>query len=152
MVVLSDFHQDESGEILANLKKSSEYYAYTRRTVGDFFDDVRQMGWNSAFKNARMWGEMRMMATDLADINNYTFLVNGRTAEQNWTGLFNVGERIRLRFINASAMSFYDVRIPGLKMTVVSADGQPVEPVEVDEFRSGVAETKHTQHLSLIHI
>ncbi len=141
VVVLSDFHQHRSTTILSNLKKSSEYYAYTRRTVGDFLVDVKQNGLGQAWQNAKMWGEMRMLPTDLTDIGNYTFLMNGKTPKQNWTGLFKRGERLRLRFINASAMSFYDVRIPDLKMTVVAADGQNVEPVEVDEFRFGVAET-----------
>lgn len=141
VVLLSDFHEDDGDTIMSNLKKSSEYYAYARRTVGDFFSDVRKEGFARTWENAGMWGEMRMMPTDLADVGNYTFLVNGKTPEQNWEGLFKPGEHIRLRFINASAMSFYDVRIPGLRMTVVSADGQPVEPVTVDEFRFGVAET-----------
>lgn len=141
VVLLSDFHEDEGNTIMSNLKKSSEYYVYVRRTLGDFFSSVQEDGFGKAWKNAKMWGAMRMLPTDLADISNYTFLVNGKTPDQNWTGLFKPGEKIRLRFINASAMSFYDVRIPGLKMTVVAADGQPIEPVTVDEFRFGVAET-----------
>lgn len=141
VVLLSDFTDEESGSIMANLKMSSDYYQYARRTVGDFFADAKEDGFNKAWKNAKMWGEMRMLPTDLSDITGYTFLTNGKTPEQNWTGIFKPGERVRLRFINASAMSFYDVRIPGLKMRVVSADGQNVEPVPVDEFRFGVAET-----------
>ena len=141
VVLLSDFHQDEGMTIMSNLKKSSEYYVYVRRTLGDFFSSVKEDGFGKAWKNAKMWGQMRMLPTDLADISDYTFLVNGKTPDQNWTGLFKAGEKIRLRFINASAMSFYDVRIPGLEMKVVSADGQPVEPVMVDEFRFGVSET-----------
>ena len=141
VVLLSDFHEDEGNTIMSNLKKSSEYYVYVRRTLGDFFSSAKKDGFGKAWENAKMWGEMRMLPTDLADISNYTFLVNGKTPDQNWTGLFKPGEKVRLRFINASAMSFYDVRIPGLKMTVVAADGQPVEPVKVDEFRFGVAET-----------
>lgn len=141
VVLLSDFHEDEGRTIMSNLKKSSEYYVYVRRTLGDFFSSVKEHGFGKAWENAKMWGEMRMLSTDLADISNYTFLVNGKTPDQNWTGLFKLGEKIRLRFINASAMSFYDVRIPGLEMTVVAADGQAVEPVKVDEFRFGVAET-----------
>src|SRR3546814_6802691 len=73
--------------------------------------------------------------------SGYTFLVNGKNAEQNWTGLFTPGERVRLRFINAAAMTYFDVRIPGLEMTVVQADGNNVQPVKVDEFRIAVAET-----------
>ena len=141
IVLISDFHEDEGATIMSNLKKSSEYYVRVRDTVGDFFADVEKHGFSKAWRNSRRWGRMRMMRTDLADISNYTFLVNGKTAQQNWTGLFKVGEKVRLRFINASAMTFYDVRIPGLKMTVVAADGQPVEPVQVDEFRFAVAET-----------
>ncbi|MCC6598092.1 MAG: copper resistance system multicopper oxidase [Alphaproteobacteria bacterium] len=141
VVLLSDFHDEDSWDIMSNLKMSSEYYQYARRTVGDFFDDAKERGFGKAWENAKMWGEMRMLPTDLSDVTGYTFLVNGKTQEQNWTGIFKPGERVRLRFINASAMSFYDVRIPGLKMQVVSADGQNVEPVPVDEFRFGVAET-----------
>ncbi len=88
-----------------------------------------------------MWNQMRMLKTDMSDVTGYTFLMNGKTPQQNWTGNFKAGEKVRLRFINASAMSFFDVRIPNLKMTVVSADGQPVKPVPVDEFRIGTAET-----------
>ena len=141
IVLLSDFHRHRATTILANLKKSSDYYTYTRRTVGDFLSDMRQKGFRAAWRTARMWGQMRMLSTDLTDVGDYTFLINGKTPEQNWTGLYREGEQIRLRFINASAMSFYDVRIPGLKMTVVAADGQNIEPVEIDEFRFGVAET-----------
>lgn len=141
VVLLSDFHDEDSWDIMSNLKMSSEYYQYARRTIGDFFEDAQERGFGKAWDNAKMWGEMRMLPTDLSDVTGYTFLTNGKTPEQNWTGIFKPGERVRLRFINASAMSFYDVRIPGLKMQVVSADGQNVEPVLVDEFRFGVAET-----------
>ncbi len=141
VVLLSDYTDEESDSILANLKMSSEYYQYARRTVGDFMADVKADGFSKAWKNAKMWGQMRMLPTDLSDVTGYTFLINGKTPAQNWTGIFKPGERVRLRFINASAMSIYDVRIPGLKMSVVAADGQNVEPVKIDEFRFGVAET-----------
>lgn len=141
VVVLSDFSHETPEAIIGNLKMSSDYYQYARRTIGDFFADVKEDGFSKTWENAKMWGEMRMLPTDLSDVSGYTFLTNGKTPEQNWTGLFKPGERVRLRFINASAMTFYDVRIPGLKMQVVSADGQNVEPVPVDEFRFGVAET-----------
>jgi FtsP/CotA-like multicopper oxidase with cupredoxin domain len=141
VVVLSDFTPESSGQVMANLKKSSDYYATARRTVGDFFHDVKTDGFGKAWTNARNWGQMRMAQTDLADVTGYTFLINGKSPEQNWTGLFKPGERVRLRFINASAMSFFDVRIPGLKMSVVQSDGQNVEPVAVDEFRFAPAET-----------
>src|SRR3546814_1217850 len=90
-----------------------------------------------------MCGQMRMTPTDLADVNGNTdtFLMNGTTSLGNWTGLFRSGEKLRLRFINGSAMTYFDVRIPGLKMTVVAADGQYVHPVTVDEFRIATAET-----------
>ncbi|TKW61113.1 MAG: copper resistance system multicopper oxidase [Blastochloris viridis] len=141
IVLLSDFTMEHSDQIMANLKKSSEYYANKQRTVGDFFRDVKAEGFSKAWANARNWGQMRMAQTDLADVTGYTFLVNGKTPDQNWTGVFKPGEKVRLRFINASAMSFFDVRIPGLKMNVVQSDGQNVEPVAVDEFRFAPAET-----------
>ncbi len=141
VVVLSDFSEEHSSDIMANLKMSSDYYANARLTVGDFFTDIKERGWDKAWKDAKDWGDMRMMRTDLADVTGYTFLTNGKSPEQNWTGLFKSGEKVRLRFINVSAMSFFDVRIPGLKMSVVQADGQGIEPVTVDEFRFAPAET-----------
>ncbi len=141
VVVLSDFTEENSDEILRNLKNDSGYYNRGKRTVGDFFHDVGRDGLGAALRNRLDWGDMRMDPTDLADVSGYTFLVNGKSPERNWTGLFNPGERVRLRFINASAMSYFDVRIPGLKLIVIQADGQNVEPVPVDEFRIAVAET-----------
>lgn len=141
VVVVSDFTPEHSSDVMANLKKSSDYYATARRTVGDFWRDVKAKGFSKAWENSKMWGEMRMAQTDLADVTGYTFLLNGKSPDQNWTGLFKPGERVRLRFINASAMSFFDVRIPGLKMSVVQSDGQDVEPVAVDDFRFAPAET-----------
>ncbi|MCH7395331.1 copper resistance system multicopper oxidase [Acinetobacter dispersus] len=141
VVMLSDFHETESDKIMANLKKSAEHYQDQRETVGDVWRQVKQQGLKATWQDRSMWNQMRMLKTDLSDVTGYTYLVNGQTPQQNWTGAFNAGEKVRLRFINASAMSFFDVRIPNLKMTVVSADGQPVKPVPVDEFRIGTAET-----------
>lgn len=141
VVMLSDFHETESDKIMANLKKSAEYYQNQRETVGDVWKQFKQQGLKATWQDRSMWNQMRMLKTDLSDVTGYTFLVNGQTPQQNWTGAFKTGEKVRLRFINASAMSFFDVRIPNLKMTVVSADGQPVKPVPVDEFRIGTAET-----------
>lgn len=141
VVVVSDFTEEESGDVLSNLKMSSDYYANARLTVGDFFKDVGKRGFSKAWKDSKDWGAMRMMRTDLSDVTGYTFLINGKSPQQNWTGIFKSGERVRLRFINASAMSFFDVRIPGLKMNVVQSDGQNIEPLKVDEFRFAPAET-----------
>ena len=141
MVMLSDFHEQTSDQIQNNLKISAEYYQDQRETVGDVWKQVKRDGLKATWAERKMWNQMRMLKTDLSDVTGYTFLVNGKTPEQNWTGMFKPNEKVRLRFINASAMSFFDVRIPNLKMTVVSADGQPVKPVNVDEFRIGTAET-----------
>ncbi len=141
VVLLSDFSNESAEQIRGNLKMHSAYYNKAQRTVGDWVRDVRTQGLSAIWKDARDWSSMRMSPTDLADVSGYRFLINGRTPEQNWTGLFTPGERVRLRFINASAMSFFDVRIPGLSMQVVAADGQNLEPVTVDEFRMGGAET-----------
>ncbi|MDB9694065.1 copper resistance system multicopper oxidase [Acinetobacter nosocomialis] len=141
VVMLSDFHQSSSDSILKNLKKSAEYYQNRRETVSDVWKQVKTQGLKATWQDRSMWNQMRMLKTDMSDVTGYTFLVNDKTPEQNWTGNFKAGDKVRLRFINASAMSFFDVRIPNLKMTVVSADGQSVKPVAIDEFRIGTAET-----------
>ncbi len=141
VVMLSDFHEQTSDQIQKNLKISAEYYQNRRETLGDVWKQLQRDGLKATWSDRKMWNQMRMLKTDMSDVTGYTFLVNGKTPEQNWTGLFKPNEKVRLRFVNASAMSFFDVRIPQLKMTVVSADGQPVKPVNVDEFRIGTAET-----------
>jgi len=143
VVMLSDWSFDSPEVLLSNLKKQGGYYNFQKRAAGEFLTDVRRMGLWTAIKNYLMWDQMRMDPTDFADVTGYTFtyLMNGLSPAGNWTGLFRPGERVRLRFINAASMTFYDVRIPGLMMTVVQADGQNVQPVVVDEFRIGVAET-----------
>ncbi|WP_426269467.1 copper resistance system multicopper oxidase [Dyella kyungheensis] len=143
VVMLNDWTDLDPETIYANLKKQSDYYNVGKRTVGDFMHDADRAGIAKALDDRRMWNQMRMDPTDLADVSSvaYTYLTNGCTPAGNWTGLFNAGEKVRLRFINGSSMTFFDVRIPGLKMTVVAADGQAIEPVSVDEFRIGTAET-----------
>ena len=141
VVLLSDFHNSTSDQIMKNIKKEADYYQNRRETVFDVLKQVKRDGLKATWQDRSMWNQMRMLKTDMSDVTGYTFLMNGKTPQQNWTGNFKAGEKVRLRFINASAMSFFDVRIPNLKMTVVSADGQPVKPVPVDEFRIGTAET-----------
>ncbi|WEZ88152.1 copper resistance system multicopper oxidase [Pseudomonas sp. NyZ480] len=143
VVMLSDWTDEDPARVLSKLKKQSDYYNFHKRTVGDFVNDVGEMGWSAAVADRKMWAEMKMSPTDLADVSGYTYtyLMNGQAPDGNWTGVFKPGEKIRLRFINGSAMTYFDVRIPGLKMTVVAADGQHVNPVSVDEFRIAVAET-----------
>jgi CopA family copper-resistance protein len=143
VVMLSDWTDEDPARVLAKLKKQSDYYNFHKRTVGDFINDVSENGWAATVADRKMWAEMKMSPTDLADVSGYTYtyLMNGQAPDGNWTGIFKPGEKLRLRFINGSAMSYFDVRIPGLKMTVVAADGQYVKPVSVDEFRIAVAET-----------
>ncbi len=143
VVLLSDWTDEDPMRIFAKLKAQSDYYNFHERTIGNFLHDVRTKGWGAAVRDRAMWGQMRMSPTDLADVTGYTYtyLVNGQPPGANWTGVFAPGERVRLRFINGSAMTHFDVRIPGLKMTVVAADGRNVHPVTVDEFRIAVAET-----------
>jgi CopA family copper-resistance protein len=143
VVMLTDWTEDKPERMFAKLKKQSDYYNFRQRTLTTFVQDVRRNGWNATLADRRRWGQMRMNAADLADVTGYTYtyLMNGQPPAGNWTGLFTPGERVRLRFINGSAMSYFDVRIPGLKMTVVAADGLHVRPVTVDEFRIAVAET-----------
>jgi CopA family copper-resistance protein len=143
VVMLSDWTFEDPRTVLARLKKMSDYYNFHRRTVGDFFQDVGRNGLAATVRDRLAWGNMRMSPTDIADVTGYTYhyLMNGLDAAGNWTGLFRPGERVRLRFINGSAMTYFNVRIPGLPMTVVQADGQNVQPVETDELQIAVAET-----------
>jgi CopA family copper-resistance protein len=143
VVMLTDWTDERPERVFTKLKKQSDYYNFRQRTLTTFLKDVRKQGLGATLAERRMWGQMRMSAADLADVTGYTYtyLMNGRAPAGNWTGLFTPGEKVRLRFINGSGMSYFDVRIPGLKMTVVAADGLPVRPVSVDEFRIAVAET-----------
>ncbi|MGH8142908.1 MAG: copper resistance system multicopper oxidase [Steroidobacteraceae bacterium] len=140
VVMLADWTDANPEHIYTTLKRDSDYYDYHRRSVVDFFAEARTRGLGSAVRDWGMWGRMRMDPTDLADVAGYTYLMNGHTPAANWTAVFDPGQSVRLRFINGSAMSFFDIRIPGLVLTVVAADGQDVEPVTVDELRIGTAE------------
>ncbi|MHB2248847.1 copper resistance system multicopper oxidase [Pseudomonas fitomaticsae] len=143
VVMLSDWSDEDPASLMKTLKKQSDYYNFHKRTVGDFIHDVGEKGWGATVADRTMWAQMKMNPTDIADVSGatYTFLMNGHAPDDNWTGLFRPGEKLRLRLINGSAMSYFDVRIPGLKMTVVAADGLHIKPVSVDELRIAVAET-----------
>ena len=142
VVVLSDWTFEDPHRILAKLKKQPDYYNFQKRTVFDFFRDVAAHGLGAAVRDRLEWGGMRMNPTDISDITGttYTYLVNGQGPEPGWTGLFQPSERVRLRFINTSAASLLDVRIPGLPMTVMQVSGQHVRPVETDEIRIAITE------------
>lgn len=142
-IVLSDWSFEDPETIFRHINLMGHYYNFQRRTVGDFFEDVGDRGFGNTVAERMAWGKMRMSPVDLADVtaHTYTYLMNGHSPDMNWTAIFNPGETIRLRFINASTMSNYDVRIPGLDMEVVMADGKTVRPVQAHEFRIGVAET-----------
>lgn len=143
VVVLSDWSDESPLAIISNLKFQSTYYNYDQRTLGTFIDDSRRSGLGATVSDRLMWGNMRMAPTDILDVSGatYTYLMNGRPPAANWTALFRPGERVRLRFIDAGTMSIFDVRIPGLPMTVVQTDGNDIVPVTVDEFRIGPGET-----------
>ncbi|MCC8361554.1 copper resistance system multicopper oxidase [Lysobacter sp. A6] len=143
VVMLTDWTDLDPSALFARLKKMPGYDNYYKRTVGDFMRDAKRDGMSTTIDDRKAWGKMRMTPTDLSDVNahTYTYLMNGATSLANWTGLFRSGEKVRLRFINGSSMTYFDVRIPGLKMTVVAADGQHVHPVTIDEFRISPAET-----------
>jgi len=143
VVLLSDWTFLDPHTLLAKLKKEADYSNYQQQTLIELFAEAKRAGIGPALKDRLMWSQMRMMPTDIADVTgaHYTYVLNGIASDGNWTGLFKPGERVRLRFINAAAGSYFDVRIPGLPMTVVQADGQNVASVEVDEFRIAIAET-----------
>ena len=143
VVLLSDWTDMDPVALFRRMKKMAEHDNFYKRTVGDFMRDVREDGLSATLQDRGMWGRMRMTPTDISDVNahTYTYLMNGAAPAGNWTGLFKPGEKVLLRFVNGSAMTYFDVRIPGLKMTVVAADGQYIHPVTVDEFRIAAAET-----------
>ena len=143
VIMLSDWTDEEPMTVVANLKQQADYYNFQQRTLGTFLADASRAGFGAALQDRLTWGLMRMSPTDIMDVTGatYTFLINGHPPAANWTALFNPGERVRLRFINGSSMTTFDVRIPGLPLTVVAADGGDVEPVTIGEFRIGVAET-----------
>jgi len=142
-VVLSDWTDENPVDVYLNLKKMGGYYNYQRLTVGDFIDDISLLGMGKTISNRLIWNKTRMSRRDLSDVSaaTYTYLMNGNSPMGNWTGLAKAGERVRLRFIGAATATYFDVRIPGLKLTVISTDGQRVTPVTVDEFRIGPGET-----------
>jgi CopA family copper-resistance protein len=143
VVMLSDWSDENPDTIVSNLKFQSDYYNYGQRTLGTFLEDAQRQGLAETVADRLEWGKMRMSPTDILDVSGatYTYLLNGQPPGRNWTALFRPGERVRLRFINGSSMSIFDVRIDGLPMTVIQADGNDVVPVTVDEFRISVAET-----------
>ena len=143
LIQLSDWTDEDPKDLVQNLKRMPDYYNYSQRTIGDFFGEIKEKGFMAAFNERKMWNEMSMMDRDLSDVSGatYTYLMNGANPATHWRGQFEPGEKVRLRFINSSAMTFFDVHIPGLKMTVIASDGNLVQPVEVDQFRIGVAET-----------
>jgi len=143
VILFSDWTDQDPEHVFATLKRMSDYYNYQLPDAGKFVQDARAGGVGAALAKRRMWNQMRMNPTDLGDVSGatYTYLANGASPTANWTAIARAGERVRLRLINGSSSTFFDLRIPGLKMTVVSADGQRVDPVTVDEIRMGVAET-----------
>ena len=143
VVQLSDWSDEDPNRIYAKLKKLSHYYNFRERTAPELMREIKAKGVKATWNTRKMWNQMRMSDRDISDVTGYTytFLMNGRVPAEGWKGLFKRGEKVLLRIINSSAMTFFDLRIPGLKMTVVAADGQYVQPVSVDEIRLGVAET-----------
>ena len=143
VIQLSDWSDENPNTIYRKLKVRSDYYNFSQRTVGTFIKEVKEKGLSKAFNDRKMWNQMRMSDVDIADVTGYTYehLMNGQPSSNPFTVLFKKGEKIRLRIVNSAAMTFFDVRIPGLQMTVVAADGNHVKPVKVDELRIAVAET-----------
>ena len=143
VVMLSDWTDEPPLQVFLNLKKQSGYYNFAQPTAGDFLKDVRTLGLGEAVRRRGMWSRARMNPTDYSDVSaaTYTYLLNGAPPSGNWTAVAFPGEQVRLRFIGAGTATFFDVRIPGLPLTIVSTDGQPIQPITVDEFRIGPGET-----------
>ena len=143
VILLTDWTDEDPMTVVANLKQQGDYYNFGQRTVGDLAGELKRDGLAKTWRDRSMWAAMRMTPTDILDVSGatYTYLVNGAPPRANWTGLFRPGERVKLRIVNGSAMTIFDVRIPGLTLHVVAADGCDVKPVAVDQLRIGTAET-----------
>lgn len=143
IVLLSDWTDDDPMNVFRKLKVQGDLYNLNQPTLGHLIRDISNDGIAAVANHRKMWNQMRMSPTDLADLSSatLTYLMNGKTPAGNWMAHFRRGEKIRLRIINGSSNTFYDFRIPGVAMTVVASDGLPVEPVTVDEFRFGPGET-----------
>ena len=144
IVMLSDWTDENPNDVLKHLKSELDYYKNPRRTLPDLLRELSEAKGeerSNIMRERAGFARMRMDPSDISDVTGYVYLLNGKATSNNWTGLFKKGERVRLRFINAGASSYFDVKIPGLKMWVVAADGQNIEPVEVDEFNIAIAET-----------
>ncbi len=141
VVLISELTREDPERILRNIKGDADYYNFNKRTLPQLLKDAGKFGLGNTLKDRAQWATMRMDPTDIADVSGYRLMINGQPpAKQPWL-LAKPGEKVRLRLINGTAMSIVDVRIPGVSMTIVAADGRQVEPVTVDEFRMGVAET-----------
>ena len=142
-IILSDWTFEDPHDVFRHLKVAEGYYNYQQRTVENTIKDIKSQGLINTVKERAMWSRMRMNPRDILDVTGatYTYLMNGRDPQTNWTALYKPGESIRLRLINGSAMTYFDFQVPGLDLTVVAVDGQPVKPVTVGEIRIAVAET-----------
>ena len=144
VVVLSDWNYKNPHTLLKLLKQRADFDNYHLPDFKKLLADIAQTDLKTAMDKRKMWNQMRMMPTDFSDLtgeNTFTYLINGRASDDAWYKKVKAGQAIKLRFINASAQTIFDVRIPGLKMTVVATDGIDVDPVSIDDFRIGVAET-----------
>lgn len=139
VLILSDHSPMAGAAIFRKLKQMGGGYFNMQRTTLS----GQLAGRDLSASQRREWARMRMDPADIADVtgSTYNFTVNGFGPYDNWTGLFQPGEKVRLRIINAAAQTTFNVRIPNLAMTIVQADGQNVRPVTVDELQIGVAET-----------
>ncbi len=143
VIVISDWTFEHPMKLFRKLKSMADGFNFQKRTLSDFRRDAKKNGFGATMKQRAAWNKMRMSQTDISDVTGatYTYLINGRGTDDNWNGVFTPGERVRLRIINAASMSMFNIRIPGLPMTIVQADGLNVRPLEVDEFQMSVAET-----------
>ncbi|TXD97846.1 copper resistance system multicopper oxidase [Psychrobacter frigidicola] len=143
VIFLGDWTHRNPNTLLKMLKQRSDFDNYHQPDFKRLLADIAKTDIKTAFDERKMWNQMRMMPTDFSDLSGektFTYLINGKTTAANWTQLVKAGQPVKLRIINGSAQTIFDIRIPGLKMTVVAADGNDIEPVTIDDFRIGVAE------------
>lgn len=134
VLLLSDWTDLDPHEVQRMLMRGSDYFGLMRRNSQSILGAAQKGMLKDYFK--REWSRMPPM--DVSDVGYHAFLINGQRSTQI-SG--KPGERVRLRLINASAATYFYLHSSAGPLTIVAADGPPVEPVKVERLFMAIAET-----------
>jgi FtsP/CotA-like multicopper oxidase with cupredoxin domain len=136
VVQLSDWTDEDPHDVLKNLKKSGEWYAYKKNAVISIKGYLENSNLDAWISNR--W--QRMEGMDVSDVGYDAFLANGQPL-LNLLPNAKAGDKVRIRLINSGASTYFDIQQNSGAFNVVAADGLDVQPITVNEFRVGMAET-----------